>query len=125
MNVSGTITVNYHFEKFEEAIKSDVQLAMYRILQEQFSNILKYANASLVDIKVHRYNGDIYMAVEDNGVGFDTTTKKYGIGLENIKRRVQVFNGNFKINSSPGKGCRLDVQIPVNWMSAEKTTNGH
>jgi PAS domain S-box-containing protein len=114
MNVSGNITVNYHFEKFEEAIRKDVQLAMYRILQEQFSNILKYANASLVDINVQRQNGDIYMAIQDDGIGFDTSTKKHGIGLENIKRRVQVFNGNFQISSSPGKGCRLDVEIPVN-----------
>jgi signal transduction histidine kinase len=114
MNVSGTVTVNYHFEKFEEAIKTDVQLAMYRILQEQFSNILKYANASRVEITVERHNGEIYMAIQDNGEGFDTGLKKHGLGLENIKRRVQVFNGNFRISSAPGKGCRLDVEIPVN-----------
>jgi signal transduction histidine kinase len=114
MNVSGTITVNYHFEKFEEAIKTDVQLAMYRILQEQFSNILKYANASHVEITVARHNGEIYMVIQDNGEGFDTGLKKHGLGLENIKRRVQVFNGNFRISSAPGRGCRLDVEIPVN-----------
>jgi signal transduction histidine kinase len=113
MNVSKGLYVSYHFDRFEEPIKTDVQLAMYRILQEQFSNILKYANASAVDITVQRQNGHIAMSIQDNGLGFDTATKKHGIGLENIKRRIRVFNGHFKIQSSPGKGCKLDVQIPL------------
>jgi signal transduction histidine kinase len=52
--------------------------------------------------------------IEDNGVGFDTQARKDGIGLENIKRRVQVINGNFSIKTFPGEGCKLFVQIPVN-----------
>lgn len=114
MNVSNDIAINYHFEKFEEFITADVQLAMYRILQEQFMNIVKHAKASLVEITVVKRNGDICMSIEDNGIGFDADIKRGGLGLENIKRRVQVFNGNFTLQSSPGNGCRLDVQIPVN-----------
>jgi signal transduction histidine kinase len=53
------------------------------------------------------------MSIEDNGVGFDTHSTKNGIGLENIKRRVQVFNGSFSIQALAGKGCKLDVQFPV------------
>jgi len=113
MNVSKDLTVHYHFQKFEEIIKADVQLAMFRILQEQFSNIVKYANASLVDITVQKRNGDIFMSIQDNGIGFDAEVRRNGLGLENIKRRVQVFNGNFNIQSSPGKGCKLDIEIPV------------
>jgi signal transduction histidine kinase len=113
MNVSKDLTVQYHFQRFEEIIKADVQLAMFRILQEQFSNIVKYANASLVDITVQKRNGDIFMSIADNGIGFDAGVRSKGLGLENIKRRVQVFNGQFTIQSSPGNGCRLDVEIPV------------
>ena len=114
MNVSNDIVISYHFEKLEESIKADVQLAMYRILQEQFMNIVKHAKASLVEITVEKRNGDICLSIEDNGIGFDADLQKGGLGLENIKRRVQVFNGNFTLQSSPGSGCRLDVQIPVN-----------
>jgi two-component system sensor histidine kinase UhpB len=53
------------------------------------------------------------MVVTDNGVGFDTTTRKKGIGLENIKRRMQTLKGKMEIISEPGKGCTLKVQIPV------------
>src|SRR5215203_5276963 len=112
MNVSKGLNVHYHFQKFDEALKADVQLAMFRILQEQFSNIVKYAHASLVDITVQKRNGDIFMSIADNGVGFNAEVRSKGLGLDNIKRRVQVFNGNFNIQSSPGKGCKLDVEIP-------------
>jgi len=114
MNVSKDIAISYHFDEFGEELKVDVQLAMYRIVQEQFTNILKHSNASLVDITVQRRNGDICMSIEDNGVGFDTHKIKNGIGLENIKRRVQVLNGNFSIQTMPGDGCTLYVELPVN-----------
>jgi signal transduction histidine kinase len=113
MNVAKAIEIRYQFDEFQEAIKAEVQLAMYRIIQEQFTNILKHAKASLVEIIVQRRNGDICMSIEDNGVGFDTHSTKNGIGLENIKRRVQVFNGSFSIHALAGKGCKLDVQFPV------------
>jgi signal transduction histidine kinase len=113
MNVAKAIEIRYHFDDLQGAIKTEVQLAMYRIIQEQFSNILKHAKASLVVIIVQQRNGDICMSIEDNGVGFDTQITKNGIGLENIKRRVQVFNGSFSIQALAGKGCKLDIQFPV------------
>ena len=113
MNVSETIEINYHFDEFDEAVKADVQLAMYRIVQEQFSNILKHSKASLVDITVQRRNGDICMSIEDNGVGFEPQLTTNGIGLENMRRRVQAFNGNFSIQAIPGEGCKLYVELPA------------
>jgi PAS domain S-box-containing protein len=113
MNVAKAIEIRYHFDELQETIKAEVQLAMYRIIQEQFSNILKHAKASLVVIIVQRRKGHICMSIEDNGVGFDTHIAKNGIGLENIKRRVQVFNGSFSIEALAGKGCKLAIQFPV------------
>ena len=113
MNVGKGIKIRYHFDELQETIKAEVQLAMYRIIQEQFTNILKHAKASLVVIIVQRRNGAICMSIEDNGVGFDPHITNNGIGLENIKRRVQVFNGSFNIQALAGKGCKLDIQFPV------------
>lgn len=113
MNISKEIAVSYQFDKLKKPLNDDVQLAMYRILQEQFSNIVKYAKASSVEIAVQRQSRHLLMSVKDNGVGFNTSFKKSGIGLENIRRRAKAFNGKVNIQSSPGKGCRLDVEIPV------------
>ena len=113
MNVDKEISVSYQFDKLKEPLDDDLQLAIYRILQEQFSNIIKYARASAVQIAVKKQNGHLLMSINDNGVGFDTSVKKNGIGLENIARRMKMFNGKVNIDSSPGKGCRMSVKIPV------------
>ncbi|MGZ3845028.1 MAG: PAS domain S-box protein [Flavisolibacter sp.] len=114
MNVSNRLSVNYHFDNSNENPGADIQLAIYRILQEQFTNILKHSKASLVDVTVERRNGDICLAIADNGVGFNPVVTQSGIGLENIKRRVQVHNGRYFIETAPGKGCKLEVTIPLN-----------
>jgi two-component system sensor histidine kinase UhpB len=113
MSVNSRLKVLYSFDKFKKRIHNDVQLALYRIVQEQFTNILKHANASSVTISIKNANGQLIMSVKDDGKGFDSSTRKDGIGLENIKRRAQVFNGYVKIISSPGNGFELIVQIPV------------
>ncbi len=113
MNVSKKLRIFYRFNSTDKRINNEVQIALYRILQEQVSNILKYAEATTVNIDLKRENGDLYMSVRDNGKGFDTSRIKSGIGLENIRRRAHVLNGDMTIVSSPGSGCDLIVKIPV------------
>ncbi len=103
---------------FEEAVKKqplsrELQLNLYRIMQEQFKNILKYANATLVEVDVIIYNNKLKMRIADNGVGFNMNTARGGIGLSNMKRRTELFSGVFEIDSSPGNGCTLIVDIPL------------
>jgi signal transduction histidine kinase len=113
MNISNRLRISYHFQSSEESLGADIQLALYRILQEQFTNILKHSQASLIDISFERTNEEIRMSIEDNGIGFDPLFMKSGIGLENIKRRVQVHNGNYVIQTAPGRGCKLEVKMPL------------
>jgi signal transduction histidine kinase len=112
MNVSDGVKVVYHFDDFKKPIEDDIQLMLYRILQEQLTNIAKHANASLIEIALRDDNGNIEMMVQDNGDGFDTRTTKSGIGLENIKRRLTALDGRMEIVSSPGNGCRMVIRIP-------------
>jgi PAS domain S-box-containing protein len=113
MNVSKQLKVSYKFKNLGQPICRDAQLAIYRILQEQLTNVLKYSKATTIKITLTKEDGNIIMIVADNGVGFDTTIRKKGIGLENIKRRMQTLQGKMEIISEPGKGCTLKVQIPV------------
>ena len=113
MKLHSRIHVSVDIPHFRKKIKEDVQLSLYRILQEQFSNILKYAKAKNVWIRVEKKEDKISMVIRDDGVGFKISSKKSGIGLENIRRRANVLDGSVKIISSPGNGCEVFVEIPL------------
>ena len=112
MNAANTLKVYYRLDEFEQPVSNDVQLTLYRILQEQFNNILKYAKASTVFISVKHYPDNIQLSIKDDGEGFNLIAKKNGIGFENIKRRVEALDGQVRIFSAPGDGCEVSVQIP-------------
>ncbi|MBS1655688.1 MAG: PAS domain S-box protein, partial [Bacteroidetes bacterium] len=112
MQLSIDLDVALNIEEFEIPIPNMIQLSIYRIMQEQFANILKHARASKVWIAIKKEQPDILVLIKDNGKGFDNHLKKGGIGLENIQRRVLALNGKIEINTAPGKGCELIIHIP-------------
>lgn len=97
----------------EEKLPEKLRLTVYRIIQEQFINILKYAKASAVVLKLVQENENLILTLHDNGVGFDTSKKAEGIGLMNIKTRATLFNGEVTIRSSPGQGFELFVRMKL------------
>lgn len=94
-------------------LSDDKQLMLYRIIQEQTSNILKHSNAGTVNILLSETNGIVRLVISDDGKGFNRPKKIKGIGLVNMISRVEAFAGKLNIISSPGHGCTLEVQIPV------------
>lgn len=112
LNLDETISISVHIDEFKISPDNNTQLNLYRILQEQLSNIKKYAKASRIDINIQSINTMIHLQVKDNGIGFDVTAKRGGIGLENIRRRVQMLKGKVEIISSPGNGCEVNIQVP-------------
>jgi len=104
--------------KVDESVKAfaiplDLQLNLYRILQEQFRNVLKYAHATTMEVSVSIVNNKLSMKVTDNGIGFDQEKVSRGIGMANMKRRTELFSGRFYMNSSPGNGCEMLIKIPL------------
>lgn len=97
----------------EDNLSEAISTAFYRILQEQFNNIFKYAKATSVLISIKYNDKDCVMIIRDNGVGFDPSVRSEGIGLENIRRRAFVLGGTAKIISSPGNGCEVRITIPI------------
>jgi signal transduction histidine kinase len=94
------------------AIDEDLKLNIYRIVQEQTNNILKYAAASQATITINENNGTVYLSIIDNGKGFDPLVKRNGIGISNIINRIESYNGEVILESSPGNGCKLEIRIP-------------
>lgn len=91
----------------------ELHLSLYRITQEQLTNVFKHARASHVFILLGLKNRRVTLSIQDNGKGFNTRLKGKGIGLTNIVSRAEIFNGTAKLKSAPGKGCSLIVTIPV------------
>jgi two-component system, NarL family, sensor histidine kinase UhpB len=102
-------TENYH----DEVTDTNIRLMFYRIVQEQLNNILKHSGARNATIRLQTSEGHIILTVTDDGAGFDTNTTAAGIGLRNITNRAAVYNGTTRIVSEPGKGCMLEVSIPL------------
>ena len=114
ININNQFKIKFIISEIDELkINGDVQLNLYRILQEQINNILKYSKADIIEVSIKLLNNCIYLRIYDNGIGFDPTIIKKGIGLNNIKKRTELFSGNFSINSQPGNGCEIIVEIPI------------
>lgn len=115
--------VNFLFDNRikELGLNRELQLNLYRILQEQLKNIIQYAKATTIDLEILIDDDDmLIMNLKDNGVGFDLNKSMKGIGLANIKRRAMLFKGDFTLESSPNNGCQVSIEIPINENLKEK-----
>ena len=97
----------------EEQIEDRRKLTLFRIVQEQLNNIVKHARATEVLIRLSIEGPNIVLTISDNGVGFDASRHRKGVGITNIISRAELFNGTVDIHSAPGDGCVLTVALPV------------
>jgi len=105
--------VEFHHRHFtEEALPANLKLMIFRIIQEQVSNIIRHAHASLMHIRLQSDAEYVILDIHDNGKGFDLSHFKKGMGLSNIANRADLFDGKVDINTAPGKGCTITVTIP-------------
>lgn len=85
-----------------------------RITQEFIQNSLKHSNCKNIFIKLSSQKANLLLILEDDGIGFNTSKIYNGIGLQNIKRRINLINGETSIESYINKGTTLTVKIPLN-----------
>ncbi|MBC7874701.1 MAG: PAS domain S-box protein [Ferruginibacter sp.] len=97
----------------EDLLDRGRKINIYRIAQEQCTNIVKYAHATRVNITLGTAGGFFKMTIADNGIGMDSSKKTTGIGLKNINGRLSIFNGTANIITAPGKGFTLEITIPL------------
>jgi len=91
-----------------------VETALYRIVQEALTNVVRHSNANHVDVILEKRDDKIVIMVEDDGIGFDTTLihKQGHLGLLGIQERAQMLAGDINIESKPGGGTTLVVEVP-------------
>ncbi|CAN5362385.1 PAS domain-containing protein [soil metagenome] len=115
MNPENHFSAQLFFDDDIDAInlQRDLKINLYRILQEQLNNILKYSQASVIEINLSVVQGNLIMEILDNGIGFDEKKVTKGIGFANINRRAKLFSGSFNVASSPNNGCKVTIAIPA------------
>lgn len=98
----------------EKGIADRVKILLYRTVQEALSNIVKHAQATHVDITLKRAKGELFLTVQDDGVGFvrDKGLSIQHVGLLAMKNSVQLLGGRLTISSKPGKGTRISAVCP-------------
>jgi signal transduction histidine kinase len=112
------IEVEFDAVHFEERPSPEVETVLYRVVQEVLTNVARHAQANRVRICLERMEATITALIEDNGRGFDVEqvvgreTLEGGVGLLGIRERVASLGGHFSIESRPGRGTRLFVEVP-------------
>lgn len=103
----------------ELRMPSAMEAAVYRLVQEAFSNALKHASPTYVSLEIKFYPRRVMITIQDNGVGFDVeqtmarSKKSSHYGLIGMSERVELLNGKMDIQSARGQGTKISISIPV------------
>lgn len=107
--------INIHFkpEGMESRLPPDVNITVYRIIQESLTNIARYAEVKEANVTLILKKQRLFIQIKDKGKGFDVASQSVGVGLRGIRERVNSLKGNLKINSAPGYGTTIEVELPA------------
>ncbi len=114
INETGQIHFDLVTFGMQQRLHKDYELALYRITQELINNILKHAGAKSVSLQIGLRDEKIILMIEDDGKGFAISGKKEGHGLHNLELRTKLMKGTMNIDSQPGKGTSVFIEIPYN-----------
>lgn len=113
---SGKPELRFHFFGDEIRYTRELELTMYRVIQELVNNALKHSEATAINIQVFSESDRLSGQVTDNGKGFDissTDNERKGKGIENIRDRITALNGKLEIWSQPGQGTEVSVEFEI------------
>jgi two-component system sensor histidine kinase UhpB len=99
-----------------DRLPMQLETVLFRVAQEAISNIARHAQASTARISLACEGTRVKAVVEDNGKGFNTEEVlelQRGLGLLGMKERVVLLGGTFNIQSQPGKGTRIEIEVPL------------
>lgn len=96
-----------------EALPHQVETALFRICQEAFNNIRKYAKPKSVRVTLETQGSELVLRVIDDGVGFDPSTTEKGVGQDSMRERAELLGGLFSLESNEGAGTKIEARVPL------------
>ena len=108
------IDVAYNTNNVPSFIPKNIAICIYRITQESLRNIAKYAKTNEASVSLIGSDSKLILTVRDNGIGFNTNQihSQKGIGLSSMKERARLIQGEFSVQSKPGKGTIIELKVP-------------
>jgi signal transduction histidine kinase len=94
-----------------QRMSDDIDTAIYRIIQESVTNICKHAQATEVKLRLTVTATALHLLIHDNGIGFNLSQNTTGFGLQSMRDRTLAIGGDLHIESSPGQGCKIEIEI--------------
>jgi hypothetical protein len=117
INRTGTLQIKFTSQNTLPALAPDVEIFLYRICQEAWNNILKHAKATNATLLLSFKSGVLEIDINDNGLGFDNEAQQIngeqGSGLSNIRKRCEIIGASFSIESKPGAGTKICINLPI------------
>jgi len=105
-------------DRMDQRLAAEVEASIYRIVQEALTNVAKHARATVVRVYLQRLSTSVLVTIEDDGTGFDPSALNHagggsGLGLVSIRERAKQLGGTVSLETAPGKGVRLTIELPL------------
>src|SRR5690606_18741818 len=110
---SSILDIELQVEGFTDTLEGNEEIILYRVIQEAVNNVTKHSGATTLLIKLQKTKELITVLIKDNGKGFDTSQSFEGIGLKNIRTRIEYLKGSIDFTSSPNSGTAINSSIPI------------
>lgn len=115
INLLSQVKISLKFDFNDSLLEISIALRLYNIIQEALNNALKHANASFIDISITLNKNKLELLIIDDGVGFEFSTldTNKSFGLHSMQQKVKAISGELKIESAPGNGTNIRVEVPL------------
>jgi signal transduction histidine kinase len=107
------VPANVQVDGSLDELSDEQSTCIYRVVQEALTNCARHANAKEVSVAVRAQGDSVEVMIEDDGIGFRPASRRRGLGLLGIRERVEAIRGSVSVFSEPGKGTRVEVEIPM------------
>ena len=118
---TSVIKFDISIDEIDGLIEKEKEINLLRIVQEAVANIIKHAEATKINFKISKFDNAIKTFIDDNGRGFDVVFnpefETKGLGFSGMRERANILGGNFSIVSAPGKGTKIFLEIPVQYVN--------
>jgi len=115
------LKARFRADPLENRVDSLIETECFRVAQEALTNVVRHAHATNVSVELKRRNGDLYLSVRDDGVGFDVAgcrdqaVRGASLGLLSMEERAHLVGGNLEFVSAPGQGTEVRAWFPIRW----------